>query len=307
MRLARGLGWGALLAVALSWGCSVGLGGVTYDNTGGGGTTGSTSSASGTGGGSTTSTSSTSSASGTGGGGAPDCTKPVSDEFVSGSMPSTCWEILQPSRFANPPYVGNSGELVAAPAAVANNGWFKTDHGPFMFQQVTGDFILVTGVRASTPTQGSPTRLYNAAGLVVRDPGTQNENWVLIDVGRQGSGIPEDDNVTFGVMMKVTTNNNTEKAALPSNGSNHAALAICRRGSQLQLLHRVYGTPDSPHTLGQTVTAPGLSNTLQAGITAGTYVNDPDLVADFAYVRFAGPEAPADCLQAFQALTALGP
>jgi hypothetical protein len=315
MNLRHFVGTGALVAGGFLGGCVIIDGPITYGDTGGAGTT-TTTTVGGGGAGTTTSstttsssTSSTTSSSTTGTGGSGACATAQSDEF-DGTSPNPCWIELDPLLFGTHPTIAVGGDLIMTPASLAENGWYEGTHGPLFFQNVTGDFTFVAGVYATTTGATAPTRLYNIAGLLAREPSatSQNERWALIDIGKQG-GIPEDDNVDFGVMIKSTSGSMTDKIGTATPTSFHAALALCRRGNDISLLYRVYMQPtDGPFTVGHTITGwPGMSSTLQVGLVTGTWVEMPDVVARFTYARFGGPGTPADCLQAFQQIAGQGP
>lgn len=280
----------AALLLAAS-GCVVISGPVTYGD-GGGGSTGTSSNEGGSDGGTSTST----------------CGTALSDEFA-GASPDACWKQLEPLRFAAPPSTA-AGELSMLPASLSENGWFKDHHGPFLYQDVAGDFVFVVRAAAGVASGGgAPDKLYNTAGVLVRDPASTagHESWALMDIGMQGGG-PDDNGVAFGSIIKVTKPamtsgqpSETVKSA-DATGSNRATFAICRQGQNLTL-HLATGDETEPYSFTPDVgpfTWGNISGTLQVGLVTGTWVIQPDVVARFDYARFAALKPQETCVMAVE-------
>lgn len=293
MKITTRIGLGAALAGVLACGCSLGFDNITYygpdGSTGGGGSgaTGGGASTSSTGGGGT-------------GGGPVSC--PHSDEF-DGSSPDACWKTLDPTLFASLAVDGAQGMLVATPKDQAQNGWFQNAHGPLLYQEVTGDFILVARVFATQANDLGmpPFKLYNTAGLLARDPASvnTNENWVLYDIGQQGNST-DTPVVTVGTMAKGTIHSGTMK--FPESGTHSGLLAICRIGGSFEVLKRLYN-PDGDFLSAHTFQWNEAPATLQVGLTVGSWVTAPDVVGRFDYARLGDPHQHGTCLEAFQAIS----
>lgn len=304
MNLGHLVGVGALVATSMAGGCVVIDGPITYnDGTGGVASTSSSSSGGGGEGTTSTTTSSTStsstSTSSTGTGGSPGCDTPQSDEFT-GPSPNPCWKALEPGLFAQPPSIGGTGELRILPASWNENGWFEGGHGPFFYQDVTGDFIFVANALAGVVGggTGAPTKQYNVAGILVRDPAgsTTTERWALLDIGQQ---VPVWDNgVALGRMAKLTEQSGTMKFAV-SETSNHAAFGICRQGSSISLFYRIHPTGEFTQ-FNQPIAWGAVPATLQVGLISGTWETMPDVLAQFEYARFSVVSGGDTCLSAFE-------
>jgi hypothetical protein len=302
MKRPTALGLSLAICGGLAAGCSVLPSDITYHDGGGGS------------GGATTSSTSTASTTSAGTGGAPPhCPAPVSDE-LNGSSLDKCWSVLEPARIASQSFLPQASMTVFAmsPAPMDKNAWFQDSHGPFVYQLVTGDFILVARVYvglASDPGM-PPTQLYNTGGLLARDPasGPGNESWILYDLGRQGSGL-DSPFVDVGGMAKVTIGSKTTKHPKDVGGSHSGTIALCRVGNTFQAIQRLY-TPDQAavnvaHTFTEWQSAP---QTLQVGLIAGTWIASTDVLARFDYARFGYPASSGnDCLAAFTAVAAQMP
>jgi hypothetical protein len=224
-----------------------------------------------------------------------------SDDFTD---PSTlaCWNRLDPGLIAGLE-IGTSPTpfLMMAPTAMQGNAWFDKIHGPFIYKNVTGDFLLLAEVYAGTAGNagGTPTGSYNTAGLLARDPSgdaTHSENWVLLDVGHQGSELPTP---MLGTMVKNTHGGSSDKYASP--GGSSGKLAICRVGSEFQYFEVLYSSDNNmltahPSHPSDTLNMPA---TLQVGLTVGAYGQPFDAVGYFGFATFATPPSSAgDCLTA---------
>jgi len=281
--------WGSLgmIAVALAGGCNVGLGDVSYTGgagTGGAGTGGATSSSS------------------TGAGGA-DCSAPVSDEFKA-EDPSPCWRTLAGDEHLIDKFGVANDTLTMSPKSGGDNGWFNAVHAPFLYQNVSGNFILVAQVNAHIEGDyGKPPQApYNTAGLLVRDPASSppHDSWLLYDIGFQGQGV-DMPVVDVGTMVKVTTDSKSSKLPYATVGDAHEGkMAICRVGDTFHVLRFIDGSDAAP------VEAPlpmdktwSTTADVQVGLVVGSYAVKPDVVGTFSYARFAVPKSVDECLTLF--------
>jgi hypothetical protein len=186
------------------------------------------------------------------------------------------------------------GRLRLRPTA---SGWYAGYMGPMLFKRVAGDFAIETSVRAASlsSTDTAPTQLFNAGGLIVRDPGSVNgaQNWITHNVGRQQPEV--------GTEGKDTRDSASHLELV--DGVHHGTLRICRIGSTFILARRLDNEGDlrEMHRFER----PDLPETLQVGMMANGWNSAdehpdtsvaPDVEVSFDYVRFWRPRNPADCL-----------
>lgn len=187
------------------------------------------------------------------------------------------------------------------PSAMFENGWFDDRQGPFLYQDVTGDFLVIARVTVgiaqdpNTPPSGN----FNVGGLLARSPAGGDE-WVLIDVGRQGETTPVVVDIGFNAKT-TTTAGGSVKTPLASQSAT-ALLAICRIGTSYHMIKRA--TEDAQATILMSYSRPDLPATLQVGTMAGSYLSPHDGVAHFPFVHFVTGVASAQgCLNAVDAIT----
>ncbi len=99
--------------------------------------------------------------------------------------------------------------LPTVPPLETNLGWFADIYGAYLYQEVSGNFVVATKLRVVSRNdinvQPSSSN-FNAGGLVIRDPaGTHNgnENWVMYNIGAQISDTPGN---TYSREIKKTVN-----------------------------------------------------------------------------------------------------
>ncbi|MFO0760560.1 MAG: hypothetical protein U0359_29030 [Byssovorax sp.] len=290
--------------LCLGAGCSVGLDGLTFDREPtGGSTTSSTSSTTGTGGsGGAGGAGGSGSAGGSGGsagsGGACAPIGTLSDDF---SAPSTLsdWQLLTTAESTPPLHnlldIGTTtpGQLSMRPMQLDMNGWFASYRGPFLYKQVTGNFLIAARVSAGTLANAgvAPSHLFNVAGVMARNPAGAPANWVLADVGYQNPADGDIANLEVGVLAKDTHNGNTTR--VPFAGSHQGWIGICRIGATFGIVHRLDG--EASTTILTQFNRPDLPAELQVGLVVGTWTADSDVVGRFDSVHFMVPSSPADC------------
>ncbi|MEO7329794.1 MAG: hypothetical protein ABI193_14545 [Minicystis sp.] len=298
-----------ILAASALTGCSLGLDGLTFDRdpdggatTGNGGhggaTTGNVGSTTGNGGhGGATATTGTTGTSAGGGLCAPK--EALSDDFDNPATLSS-WHLLSAAE-QTPPLqdildinATTPGQLTMRPMPTAMNGWYAEHRGPFLYKDVTGNFLVAArvsaGVLAGPGT--APTRTFNTAGLMARKPGAAPANWLLIDVGFQDPNDAAIGNITLGALGKRTLDGVTARTPWP--GSHQGWLGICRIGDTFALIHKLDGELSA--TLLEQVDRPDLGATIQVGVVTGSWVpQQRDVVGRFDSVHFSVPSTPADC------------
>lgn len=218
--------------------------------------------------------------------------------------------MLDESRFASREMNATMGTLAIKPAQISepdHNGWYKTDRGPLFYQEVTGDFILVVNVLVSAEADhdNPPVGAYNTAGILVRDPAGSgsSENWVIYDIGQQG-GATDSPNVTVGTMSKITLDSMSTKYPEDSGGSRRGLLAICRKGSNVEVLDRLYQPDRAFRSAHEFTNWSPVPSTLQVGLTVGTWATPSNVAGHFDWARFKMLNPQDDCLAEFQNVAA---
>ncbi len=190
--------------------------------------------------------------------------------------------------------------------------WFGDFHAPFLYKQVTGDFIVTTRVEVTGANDPVPAQAYSLAGLLVRAPHPETaaawvrgtENWLFITAGSgDGEHVPQ-----YETKNTVDSASRLELTPRPPGPTE---LRISREGARFTLLRRVDG---GEWVVLRRVDRPDLPDTLQVGVIAYTdfdtsrsylllgraraYHRDaaeiarrgvPDLIARFDHVHFRRP------------------
>jgi hypothetical protein len=191
------------------------------------------------------------------------------------------------------------------------SGWYADFRGAFLFQEVTGDFVATTRVRARGTGGPLPSVTWSLAGLMVREPrGTtaatwepRAENWLFATTGIAGqAGQP--------VIETKTTVNGRSALNLHPVPAGWMELRIVRVRADFLLFARAEGAAE--WTLQERFFRPDLPRTVQVGVNAysgwdlvpelwgdaatfnRTVITDrpTDLAAEFDYVRFDRPRVP---------------
>jgi hypothetical protein len=134
-----------------------------------------------------------------------------------------------------------------ASSPVSHNHWYSDNQGPFLYTEVTGDFVAEVDVRVGRRDDLSlaPRGSFASAGLLVRDPAsaTGQQRWVMYNVGHQGGGIAREAKTTRpgnGGASPSTLFLNTVIAGAGPTGK----LRVCRVGSTLRFFHQHPGESD---------------------------------------------------------------
>ena len=204
--------------------------------------------------------------------------------------------------------VDASGVLRIEPTV---SGWYADFRGSFLFQEVTGDFVATTRVRARGTGGDLPSTTWSLAGLMVREPRTTTaaswepraENWLFATTGIAGqAGQP--------VIETKTTVNGRSALNLHPVPAGWMELRIVRVRADFLVFARAQGAAE--WTLQERFFRPDLPQTVQVGVNAYSgwdlvpeLWNDPatfnrtvitdratDLAAEFDYVRFDRPRVP---------------
>ncbi len=181
------------------------------------------------------------------------------------------------------------GNMALAPAG-GNVAWYNTSVGPFIYKNITGDFVVSTQVSAHSLTSLSQAsgQQYNAAGLLVRNPSSASgiQNWVTNNVGTADPGVVGTTN--------LSTVNGATNAVIAQQGPFSATLRICRIGSTI----RTYVSADSGQTwtLSNTISRTDFPTTLQVGMMVVAAAGSNDMRADFSFIRAGTPTSVSDCI-----------
>lgn len=191
------------------------------------------------------------------------------------------------------------------------SGWYADFRAPLLFQEVTGDFVATTRVRARGTGGDLPSVTWSLAGLMVREPRATTaetwepraENWLFATTGIAAqAGQP--------VIETKTTVNGRSALNLHPVAAGWMELRIVRVRADFLVFYRPQGAAD--WTLQERFYRPDLPRTLQVGVNAysgwdlvpelwndaatfnRTVISDrpTDLAAEFDYVRFDRPALP---------------
>lgn len=239
----------------------------------------------------------------------------LGDNFEGAQL--TGWNDLFPTLHSTLSVTG--GQLRMAPLSVTHTHWYADDHGPMIYKNVTGNFIVEIDVqvgRATDITQ-APRGAYSAGGIVVRDPASSapgNERWLMYNVGYQATAVAREAKTTRpGSPGSVST-----LYLIPSGGVLSGKLRVCRQGGLFRFFHQLAGEPvfieeayengTTPMGNGAGQATPGvtvggviafdrpdLPSTVQVGLIAGNYDPPYEVRADFNHVRFGPLGADRDC------------
>lgn len=199
-----------------------------------------------------------------------------------------------------------SGELYLEPGT---SGWYADFHAPFLFREVSGDFVVTTRLRADGHAGGLPSAPWSLAGLMVRAPRAitratwtpRGEDWLFITTGVA-------DDPAQPVMETKSTRSSVSRLQLHAARAGWVELRVTRRGAAFELASRCDG---EGWVVRDRFDRPDLPATLQAGLNAytdwysttalqsdpfrfnTTVVTDgkPDLGVRVDWIRFARPAA----------------
>ena len=201
---------------------------------------------------------------------------------------------------------GDSGQLYLEPWT---SGWYADFHAPFVFREVSGDFVVETRLRVDGRTGGGPRAAWSLAGLMVRAPREVTpatwtpggENWLFIT-----SGVAE--NVGQPVLETKTTRQSVSRLQLHPVRAGWVQLRVTRRAAAFELASRHDG---EDWVVRARFDRPDLPGTLQVGLNAYTDWNSttelqrdplrfnttvvqngsPDVALRVDWIRFARPAA----------------
>ncbi|MGE0710440.1 MAG: hypothetical protein AB7N76_10010 [Planctomycetota bacterium] len=193
------------------------------------------------------------------------------------------------------------------------SSWYRDYRGVLAFKAVQGDFVATAHVQASdrAGTGAAPARRYSLAGIMVRAPRAitpatwtpGGENYVFLSLG--AASVPG----VFQNEVKTTLQGDSQLEVTPAPSGGEATLRVARLGGAVITLlrpvggawqvHRRYARGDLPQTLQVGLTTYTDWDTIEAGYTAQQHNTtlilggQPDLRAQFDYLRYARPVVPA--------------
>ena len=189
------------------------------------------------------------------------------------------------------------------------NTWYMDYRGVLLYKDVPGDFVVTTKLRVTgRDGRSAPYAQFSLGGIMVRSPRKDSarnwqpggENYVFLSLG----SAELVGRYQFEVKTTERSNSNLEKI-LAASGD--AELRVARIGSNMILLrrqggnwvvHKRYSRPDMPATLQvglTTYTDYPTASQVSAYQHNGSVIRrgNPDLIANFDYVRFRRPKVPA--------------
>lgn len=200
------------------------------------------------------------------------------------------------------------GHLYVEPYSSA---WYAGMRAPFLYQEVTGDFVVTSRVLVTGRASDVPEAGWSLMGLMIRQPrpgvtpdtwDAYGENWVFLTVGTA-------DDVGNPQIEDKTTSGGASSLRIRPGKAGWVELRIARIGPAVILLHRFEGDAWVVHRRFERERLPA---TLQVGINAYTdsdslggpirnYLaynrtvfkdGQPDLIGRADWIRFARPRVP---------------
>jgi hypothetical protein len=166
--------------------------------------------------------------------------------------------------------------------------WFMSQRGVLFYKPVTGNFKIsadVTAAKDSDPSQppGGDGSV-QLGGLMARDGGGGQENYVFIVVGEDSDGLSVETKTTIDGVSKWNG---------PAWDSGTAELRLCRLNETFNLYKRHAGAGEG-WTLAETYQRSDLPETLQVG--ANIYTDStPDLRVRYQELRIEPVSSEAEC------------
>lgn len=188
------------------------------------------------------------------------------------------------------------------------SSWYQDWRGVLMFKPIEGDFVVTTKIQAmSRHGSGAPNSLYSLAGIMIRTPRSDmpgrwragNENYLFLSYGSA--------NKPGSYQYEVkTTRNSDSKLEITNATSDGAEIRAARIDDVFILMNRINGQWRIHRRYHRSDMPPQL----QVGMTVYTDWNgveklrpqqhnntvirggNPDLIANFDYMRFQRPLIP---------------
>lgn len=219
----------------------------------------------------------------------------VDDDFSDAATLSR-WQDLLPANHDSLAISG--GKLRTTPTVRLRNHWFGDEQGVFLYQLVSGDFVVEVDVTAARrgDAGAAPRGEYSAGGLLLRDPKSRSpgqQRWVMYNLGYQPGGLARE--------VKDTRDSVSVLTLISSGGQRSGRLRVCRLGRSIRFFHRMPGaaewSEESPNGSALRFDRPDLPERLQVGLMAGHWEAPLELAAEFESVRLLPATDAASCVR----------
>lgn len=194
-----------------------------------------------------------------------------------------------------------------------SSSWYQDYRGELTYKTVEGDFVVTTSLRVSgRDGKAAPGSQFSLGGLMLRAPRAVTpktwrpggENYVFLALG--AADAPR----KFQFEVKTTVDSDS-RLAISDADAGAAQLRAARIGPALILLRK---SPGGPWVVHKRYDRADFPKHLQVGLTVYTdwstvetlspqqhnsrtlKTGNPDLLAQFDYVRFSRPRVPAELL-----------
>ena len=162
------------------------------------------------------------------------------------------------------------------------NSWFADGEGPFLYQEVTGDFEVAAKVRTYSVSNPSrpPALSFNLGGLCVRDPHAPagDHDWVHLTVGAGNNAVP----LAVEDKSTIDSRSNLRLHPIPTH---EIEIRITRRGAIVSCFWRRVGA--TTWTALRRFNRSDLPPTVQVGIDLGWWPSStPDVEIAVDWIRF---------------------
>ncbi len=176
----------------------------------------------------------------------------------------------------------SGGELHITPTASGlPNIWFHDREGPMIGRLISGDFTMISHVRATRNSNFNlpPSLSYKFGGIIIREPNTlsggRNAMHAVLGAGVPGTPIAaEDKSTTLSVSNFV----------LHPIPSADGELRLTRSGDLISAYYRQSNT--DPWQFLRAHNHPELPHTVEVGLMAYAFSGPPDIRVSFDWVQF---------------------
>lgn len=231
---------------------------------------------------------------------------PYSDEFNDPVASAAKWTFRheaenEPAQFLD--FTFGTPEHDIAAMIPSAGGWYNDFSGPFVYQQIHGNFMMEAYVEAhglddpDTP----PKQDYNSAGLMIRDPasaidnGQSNDHWILQHLGMHAPAT-----TGVGIERKFTQASISGLDTL--SGEFRGRLRLCKVGTTVMLARKLIDedafTITGEYMMDVDPVQAGMSLTVWNTSTANPdHSVNGDVVGEWHYVHFWKIQDLAKCLE----------
>ncbi|MEC9490954.1 MAG: hypothetical protein UMU04_08375 [Halanaerobiales bacterium] len=161
-------------------------------------------------------------------------------------------KLVDNDKSRHQPYTLENDNLKVIPAG-KGIGWFSDSKGAFLYQKLTGNFMVETSVKVQKKNSINHDQRaqFSSAGLLIRNPesGAGTESWVMYNIGYQNSFYGREIKVTrpsnglrFDPMYFIGYRSLSTLYLIPSKETGFARIRMARVGNQVRCY---YCTADS--------------------------------------------------------------